>query len=141
MIMALFKQNKRLSDLPAPPTPDFQISKPNFEEDFPRYTPTINNFDDINEKKRVPIQMPKKVFIEEEQYNKPSGPVFIKIDKYEEAMDHINSIRDKIKEIEQAIENIKKMKKEEDQALDEWRESLSQIKEKLLIVDRNLFES
>ena len=33
------------------------------------------------------------------------------------------------------------MKKDEDNALDEWKESLNQIKEKLMIVDKNLFES
>jgi predicted ribosome quality control (RQC) complex YloA/Tae2 family protein len=139
--MALFKQNKRLSDLPAPPVPDFQISKPNFEEDFPKYTPTISEFNNINEK-RKPLTglMPKKMISEETQ-DKKTEPIFIKIDRYEEALDYINSVRDKIKEIEDMIENLKKIKRDEDQALDEWKENLNQIKEKLMIVDRNLFES
>ncbi|MEK6841363.1 MAG: hypothetical protein AABX45_02100, partial [Nanoarchaeota archaeon] len=75
--MALFKQNKRISDLPAPPTPDFQISKPNFEEDFPKYTPTISDFGNLNEKRKpLTSLMPNKMVIEETQ-DKKTGPIFI----------------------------------------------------------------
>ena len=138
--MALFKQNKKISDLPAPPTPDFQMSKPDFEDDFPKYTPSIGSFNDMD-KKRVPAMnsMPKKIAVDND--NKVSGPIFIKIDKYEEAIDHINSIKDKIKEIEDMVENLRKIKRDEDNALDEWKNNLNEIKEKLMIVDRNLFEN
>ncbi|AJF62199.1 MAG: hypothetical protein QT11_C0001G0040 [archaeon GW2011_AR20] len=135
--MALFK-NKKISDLPAPPAPDFSISKPDFEDDFPRYTPNMGGFDDIGEKRRFPV-MPRTPMEEPEE--RKTGPIFIKIDKYEQVLDHINSVKDRIKEIEDLIENLKRMKKDEDNALDEWKESLNQIKEKLMIVDKNLFES
>lgn len=139
--MALFKQNKRLSDLPAPPTPDFEISKPDFEEDFPKYTPSIGNFDDIKQKKASSMNesAPKKTMMEEESF-RPSGPVFIKIEKYEEALNDINFAREKINEIEQLLDGLKRVRREEDKELETWEESLNQIKEKLAMVDENLFE-
>jgi hypothetical protein len=136
--MALFKQDKKLSDIPAPPKADFPISKPNFDDDFPRYTPSIGDFN-MEEKRKFPVVMPKKMVMPESN-EKKSGPIFIKIDKYEEAIDNINSVKDKIREIESLIDNLRKLKKEEDNSLDEWKSSLNQIKEKLLIVDKNLFE-
>ncbi len=138
--MALFKQKKVLSDLPAPPSPDFQMSKPNFD-DFPSYTPSIGNFDDMKSQRKFPQPtMPKKVTFNEEP-KKSSSPVSIKMDKYEEALNNINSIKSKVYEIERLIDGLKNMKRDEDKALDEWTESLAQIKEKLLVIDQNLFES
>ena len=137
--MALFK-NKKGSDLQAPPAPDFDISKPDFEDDFPKYTPTIGSFNDVEKRKPFISQMPKKMAMEDSM-EKKTGPVFIKIDKYDEAVDHINSIKDKVNEIENVIENLKKIKREEDNALDEWKSSLNEIKEKLMMIDRSLFES
>lgn len=137
--MALFK-NKKFQDLQAPPAPDFDISKPNFEDDFPKYTPTIDGFDDVGKRKPLVSPMPKKMTMEENT-EKKTGPIFIKIDKYDEAVDHINSIKDKINEIESIVENLKKMKRDEDNALDEWKSSLNEIKEKLMMIDKSLFES
>jgi len=137
--MALFKQNKTISDLPGPMRTDFEMSKPDFDDDFPRYTPAIGNFESTKDQKKSPMPfMPKKIMMDEGK--KTNRPIFIKIDKYEEAIDHISSVKDKVKEIEQIVENLKKIKKEEDQALDEWKDSLNQIKEKLSIVDKNLFQ-
>ena len=136
--MALFKQ-KKLSIPPAPPEPDFDISKPDFDDNFPKYTPTMGGFDDIN-KRRAPVtQMPK--FSENIRERNSSGPVFIKIDKYENALDNIDAIRNQVSEIERIIENLRKIKRDEDQTLDEWAQSLNEIKEKLLLVDKSLFES
>ncbi len=140
--MALFKQNKTISDLPGPMKTDFEMSKPDFDDDFPKYTPTIGNFESTKDQKKSPMPfMPKKIMIGENMQNKKANrPIFIKIDKYEEAIDHISSVKDKVKEIEQIVDSLRKIKKEEDQALDEWKENLNQIKEKLLIVDKNLFQ-
>ncbi len=138
--MALFKQNKNFSDLSDSQRRGFDIPKPDFDDDFPKYTPSIDNFDNMKEKKFPMPQIPKKFMNDEPQVKRSNRPLFIKIEKYEEAIDHINSVKNKVKEIEQVVENLKKIKKEEDQALDEWRESLNQIKEKLLIVDKNLFQ-
>ena len=143
--MALFKQKRTLSDMPAPPKPDFDISKPDFDDDFPKYTPSLGNFNDMDNKKRIPMPsmpaMQKKMTMENAQEKKVSGPVFIKLDKYEDALGYINNIRDKVKEIEDLIDNLRRIKRDEDSALDEWKNSLNEIKEKLSIVDRTLFES
>lgn len=140
--MDLFKKNKRFQDLPAPPKPDFSVSKLSFEDDFPKYTPSVGGFDVMKEQNKGPSQMPSKVLFDQEKViKKSSGPIFIKIEKYEQALNHINSIREKVKEVEKVIENLKKIKRDEDQALDEWKDSLNEIKEKLLTVDKTLFEN
>lgn len=139
--MALFKQNKTLSDLPSPPKPDFKIHKPDFDEDFPKYTPSIGDFGNMenNSKSSVIERMPK-ISDDNSQGKKSNKPIFVKVEKYDEAIDNMNSIREKVKEVENILENLKKIKREEDQTLEEWKESLNEIKEKLMIVDKNLFD-
>src|SRR3989344_4583560 len=131
--MALFK-NKKIPDLPEAPKPDFQISKPDFDEDFPTYMPTIGNFNDMKSKKPS-MPAPKKILSENSRF---SGPVFIKIEKYEEALDHIHSVKNKVMEIEDLVDKLKRIKNEEDNALEQWKQSLNQVKEKLAYIDQSL---
>jgi|SRR3989344_1971355 len=137
--MALFK-NKKIPDLPEAPKPDFQISKPDFDEDFPNYIPTIGGFNDMKSKKPSMNPAPKKM-LGEDSGSRFSGPVFIKIEKYEEALDHIHSVKSKVMEIEDLVDKLKRIKHEEDSALEQWKQSLNQVKEKLAYIDQSLFEN
>ena len=139
--MSIFHKNKKLYDLPNSPRPDFDINHPDFDDDFPKYTPSLGMFDNIKDQKRPNIsQMPGLSMPKAEEEKKQPKQIFVKIEKYEEAMDYVTSIRGKIKDVEKLFDEMRNLKKEEDDTLEQWQETLNQIKEKLSMVDKNLFD-
>ena len=77
-----------------------------------------------------------------ENVNRVSGdkPVFVKIDNYQDAMDNIDKVKDMIGDAEDLLENIHKLRADEDRELENWHRSLDKLKDRLLNVDRKLFE-
>ena len=67
-------------------------------------------------------------------------PLFVQIDRYKEVMHSINAIKAKIEDIEGLIKNFENLKNEEDEKLESWKKDLYNIKEKLLSIDKDLFE-
>ena len=137
--MTIFKK-KELKDIPVPKKPFSDMRK---DYDFPKYEPVISDFNVMKEKPMMDMMPPfesmqKSVRMEER--SKSKKPIFIKIDKYEQATDLINTIKEKVKDIEHISDKLKQIKKEEDQALDHWEDSLNQIKDKLMTIEKNLFE-
>ncbi|MEK6836002.1 MAG: hypothetical protein AABX55_03205 [Nanoarchaeota archaeon] len=133
--MALFKDKKKsISSYPIPEKafPDFP--KPDFEEEeMPSYTPSFTeNFDTLKEVKRA---LPSSL-------SRPTSEksLFIKIDKYEQAMSSLVSIKNKIEEVQKIINNLKQIKQDEDNELEQWQENLNTIKDKLMSIDKTLFE-
>jgi len=146
--MAMFKREKKL-DLPSPPDKFSDISKPDFEEDFPKYNQTINfDEDKIEEKPSVSnINMPSSLgsmpssFTAqrmEEHYEKK--PLFIKVDKYEEAIHVLNSVKDKLNEASNILNELRQIRRDEDSQLEGWTDHLNMVKEKLTDIDKILFE-
>ena len=68
------------------------------------------------------------------------SPLFIKIDTYEHAIREIELIKDNIGKINEVLMNLDTIKKQEDREIEQWKERVSRIKEKILSVDKNLFE-
>lgn len=124
--MGLFsKKKKKFRELP--PLPD-ELSK---EEEIlyePQFKPEIPR-----ERFRLPIEKPKSIFVEQK-------PIYIKIDKYKSAMKTLAEIKARLLEAEKILSNLQKIKNEEDQEFENWRNDIEQIKDKLLSVDKNLFE-
>lgn len=164
--MGLFSLTKK----PAEKSPE-QPSFPKFPDvhegempEFPAYEPTIGEIKkEITkpEEFEVPIRdkrtEQKSMFgaqIEPTQqftppkmdFSAPKMPqegktLFIKIDKYKEAMHDINSLKTKIAEAERILSNLEEIKTEEDSKLSKWNSEIQEIKEKLLSLDKNLFEA
>ncbi len=67
-------------------------------------------------------------------------PLFIKIDKYKSALANMDVLRKKITDAEKVLREIDKIRTEEERTLEKWRADLSQLKEKLLQLDEDLFE-
>jgi len=136
--MALFK--KKLPDLPSPPSKFSEIPTPDFDEDFPRYTPTMD-VTGMEDKPKI-SPMPISQFPREEQPMEDirRKPLFIKIDRYEDAISTLNSIREKLEEASKIISELRQIRHDEDAQLDEWSENIREIKEKLMNVDSMMFE-
>ena len=77
----------------------------------------------------------------ERQFFHQDKPLFIKIDDYEEAVFTLDKIRAKLKDADRLLEELDKVRGEEERQLEEWKRDLNSIKDKLLIIDKQLFES
>ncbi len=67
-------------------------------------------------------------------------PIYVRLEEYKKAVKNISFIRDKLDEAEQILSEIMQMKKEEDQQMMDWYKEITEIKNKLIEVDRGLFE-
>tara|TARA_Y100000310_G_scaffold319294_1_gene374413 strand:- start:142 stop:603 length:462 start_codon:yes stop_codon:yes gene_type:complete len=67
-------------------------------------------------------------------------PIFVKIENYKESMEGIDKIKSLCKEADNLLDEIHKIRTEEDRELEKWHKDLNQVKEKLLTVDKKLFE-
>jgi hypothetical protein len=77
------------------------------------------------------IQIPKKV---EEK------PVFVQIDDYRDAMNNIEILKQKVREVEYVLDKLNDIKSQEQIEISNCETSLNKIKEKLIEVDKKLFE-
>ncbi len=66
--------------------------------------------------------------------------LFVKIEKYKEIMHMIDAINSKLSDAETLLHELEKVRNEEQEKLGSWEKDLYNIKEKLLSIDRDLFE-
>ncbi len=92
----------------------------------------------ISETRQIakPINVPKRTVP-----NGQSGkPIFVKIDSYKEAIESIETIKGLCKEADLVLADLSKIRSEEDKELAKWHSDVEKIKNKLLVVDKKLFE-
>ena len=68
-------------------------------------------------------------------------PLFIKIEDYEDAINTIDKIKLKLQDADKLLAEISRIRKQEDSELENWNRDLENVKEKLLMVDKQLFET
>ena len=106
-------------------TPDFfekKVISPKFRDDL--------DFDDIPQR-RSSLTLEKR----------DDKPVFVKIDKYRESMKTLESIKSKLEEADNLLKNLTRLRQDEERELDDWQNSLNEIRQKLLKIDKDLFEA
>ncbi|MBT4334238.1 hypothetical protein HOD61_00255 [archaeon] len=67
-------------------------------------------------------------------------PIFVKIDAYKAAIKSIENIKDLCKESDIVLAELTKIRSEEDRELTKWHRDIDSIKNKLLIIDKKLFD-
>jgi len=72
---------------------------------------------------------------------KDDKPVFVKIDKYRESVKALSSIKSKLEEADNLLKNLMRIKQDEERELDEWQNTLNEIRQRLLKIDKDLFEA
>lgn len=106
-------------------TPDFfekKVISPKFDKDL--------DFDEIPAR-RSPLTLERK----------EDKPVFVKIDRYRESMKTLESIKSKLEEADNLLKNLTRLRQDEERELDDWQNSLNEIRQKLLKIDKDLFEA
>ena len=133
--MGLFgKKEKETRDKVKPPTfPG--LSEPS----FPSYEPSFpNSSDDIKHAVSRPL-FPEREGSRESNLEEEKA-IFVQIDKYKEAVDTLEMIKEKLKTSQSILNELNELKKQEDAEFAEWQSNIEEIKEKLSVVDNNLFE-
>lgn len=89
---------------------------------------------------RPPVEEKRYEEPEERELQKRGQTLFVKIERYKEAVAKMDHIKEKIIEAEKILSNLDEMKRQEDEELLRWHQDLETIKNKILSVDKSLFE-
>ncbi|MBS3174505.1 hypothetical protein J4440_01360 [Candidatus Woesearchaeota archaeon] len=160
--MGIFKKKRQIQPMEQPVMPVFPDIPENDmnsdDNEFSTYEPTIADIKNqvsgdenfaIPERKR-PILRPsinKNDFKFEE--NSPSEqsfsfdeekPIFVRMDNYKEALKHLKNLKEKIEDAQNVLAELDSIREEEEIKIEEWRKELQNIKEKMLSIDKHLFE-
>ncbi len=83
---------------------------------------------------------PKPEPVVERDHVSGDKPIYVKVDQYKEAMASIEKIKELCNEADKKLSEISKLRANEDRELEKWQEDVDKIKEKLLQIDKRLFE-
>ncbi len=141
------------ADLPEFPT------LPDLDEglELPSYEPTVSDIKKEVERESDEVEIPvreknagakvminttTKIGSDMSARTLPDGdkPLFVKIEKYKEIMHMIDAINSKLSDAENLLHDLEKVRNDEQEKLEAWKKDLENVKEKLLSVDKDLFE-
>ncbi len=148
--MPLFKKKEKNFDSEVPEFKPLPLDKPKMGmADTPKLPNYDNEFGTIKKEVGMPKPMPMpKVSIPERRKPETVGspsmsgdkPIFVKIDNYRDAMENITTIKELCNEADSLLDSIHKIRNEEDRELEKWHRDLDKVKDRLLNVDKKLFE-
>ena len=133
--MGLFSK-KRSEELELPKFPDLP-EEPSFptayEQEFAAPEESPDEFG-------IPERRQERPMFEPVERRSIEKPVFVKIEQYREALDNIEAIKTKVREAEELLSRLDQLRSQEDKELQNWHDNVARIKDKLLSVDKKLFE-
>ena len=133
--MGLFSK-KRSEELELPKFPDLP-EEPSFptayEQEFAAPEESPDEFG-------IPERRQERPMFEPVERRSIEKPVFVKIEQYREALDNIEAIKTKVREAEELLSRLDQLRSQEDKELQNWHDNIGRIKDKLLSVDKKLFE-
>jgi len=153
--MGLFSRKKEAQKTGVPSLPEFKMED---VPEFPTYKPAIKDIKREVQRSAMPrpmVDMPEiprqnpepryesdryKSEDEEIMQSSQKGPLFVKVSQYRSAMQTLNELKAKISEAERIMAKFDELKAKEDEQLEKWKAELEDIKDKLLSVDKSLFE-
>ncbi|MBU0929599.1 MAG: hypothetical protein KJ623_00835 [Nanoarchaeota archaeon] len=150
--MSLFKKKRSEDSIKLPELPKLE---------FPSYEPQIRPINDrpeihelrdiikeTKEQSEIPVRkmvphgleraMPMRHM---ELMGKEEKPLFVRIDNYKQAVNDIEHIKNRLREAEHILDEVDRIRLEENRELEQWRSEINRIKEKLLDIDKKLFEA
>ncbi len=81
----------------------------------------------------VPVETAKRVMSEDKS-------LFVKIDNYKQALHTLEALKAKLEDAEEVFRAFEDIKSQEDEKLETWKRDLQNMKDKLLSIDKELFE-
>ncbi len=95
---------------------------------------------ELNREQGFPRPSGKEQVLQISQERKDERPVFVKIEQYREAIQNLDVLKQKLKETESIVSRLEELRAQEQMELSNAQNNLNKIKEKLLEVDKKLFE-
>lgn len=89
---------------------------------------------------RVEVPMRKPEFRQEHNVVTNDKPIYVKIDQYKEAISNVERIKALCSEADKTLAEIGRIRSSEDRELQKWQEDINKIKDKLLLIDKKIFE-
>lgn len=144
--MGIFQKKKEVRKTVGSSLPELDLDD---VPEFPSYKPAIN---DIKREVQKPeFEMPQRVssiahHLAAREEPTPSfesgqkGPLFIKIAQYKAALKILKELKERVSEAERTMSTLDELKAREDEELEKWKTELEDIKNKLLAIDKSLFE-
>ena len=112
-----------------------------FPSEFPRYESEIGLSDEFHHPSFSTRPMTHQLGGHSKRQAEPNGKtLFVKIDNYKEAMRTMDKVKSKLADTEKVLNRLRDIKQEEDRELSSWHDEFEDLKEKLLSIDRELFE-
>lgn len=150
--MGLFSKKKPDEKEELPPLTFPEIPR----KEIPEYQPTITPREEetikraikpaefkinIPQRKPMPNFFPERsAAMESTEKYREGRTMFVKVENYKEAMHTMDKVKDKLAEAEKILKKLDDIKQQEDNEIAMWHQDLENIKEKLLSIDKTLFE-
>lgn len=135
------------SGLKIPSLPEGKTGFPSYDKEFSSIKQEVDKASPIP-KLEIPQRKPVKSGLQKPPKVSPPSispsagkPIFVKVDNYQDALAHMNNLRELIKQGESILSELTSIREEEDRHLSKWYHDIERIKEKLLSMDKKLFES
>jgi len=133
--------NKKSLGIPRPIHHDIKEQQfPDISEmdlNLPEYNPVVREVP----KQEVYNQKEEPVFAKPSSRNiVRDNTLFVKIDKYQESMRTLNVIKEGLMNTEHILDKLNQIKSQEDNEIQKWYDQIKKIKQKILFMDKNLFE-
>lgn len=116
-----------------------EIAKPTFtapmESSDIGPTPTISSKGNTE---IVPVEAGEEVKFE--RVAAGDKPIYVKMDQYKDAMQNIDKIKELCNDADKMLSEISRLRSSEDRELEKWQDEVDKIKDKILLVDKKLFE-
>lgn len=151
--MGLFSAKKQSKEVLRFPRPPEKTSFPEYRPQMPIPEPLRIKLPELRPEESIgfnmPIrrpEMPRPMMPEELAPTLPlstslgSQPLFVKIDKYRAAIRALDEIKQRISDAESTLARLNAIKIKETDEITQWEGEIRNIKEKLMAIDKNLFE-
>jgi glutamate synthase domain-containing protein 2 len=156
--------NKKNFNIPRPIHQDIKEQKfpdiSGMDLNIPSYNPIVSETPRVSDypkrgyyHKQEVHESPKKGYFnkrdtfEQPVFARPStrnivkdNTLFVKIDKYQESMRTLNLIKESLMSTEHILNKLQQIKSQEDNEIQQWHEQIKRIKQKIVFIDKNLFE-
>jgi len=148
-MMSLFGKKKEVAKPvkieKLPPLPEFPDLPRESNLDMPSYESSMGNIKKEVERDELP-QIPTRNSPATPHFAAASmeasdKPLFVRIESYRAAVNEVDKIKEKVAQAEELLEDLDDIRQKEAQKLEAWRRDIGMLKEKLLSVDKNLFDA
>jgi|SRR3989338_5886459 len=144
--------NKKVLNIPKPIHHELKEQRfpdlSGMDLNIPSYSPVVNNTPRMD---NYPKGYNKREMHEQPSFQgslaKPSSrnivkenTLFVRIEKYQESMKTLNLIKESLMSTEHILNKLHQIKAQEDNEIQQWHDQIKRIKQKIVFIDKNLFE-